>query len=154
MKLFFYIVLIIFSDSCKSAKPIVSPRDVSKDDSLLISLEKTACYGTCPEYSLTIYRSGRTIYEGKRHVEKIGNFEKKISEKEVKELIKAFEEAEFFNLLNEYVEQISDFPTTFLSFNYEGKSKKIKDYYGAPEKLKKLEKIVENIGKDDGWEKK
>ena len=44
-------------------------------------------------------------------------------------------------MLNEYTEKITDLPTTYIQI----KEKKIKDYYGAPKKLKDLEKLIEEI---------
>ena len=41
---------------------------------------------------------------------------------------------------------------TFQLPGFGDKSKTVKDYYGAPENLKNLEKLVEGIAEsDDGW---
>jgi hypothetical protein len=38
----------------------------------VIRLERTACYGTCPAYKVTIYGTGAIIYEGKSYVRVVG----------------------------------------------------------------------------------
>jgi hypothetical protein len=44
-------------------------------------------------------------------------------------------------MLDEYSEKITDLPTTYIQI----KEKKIKDYFGAPKKLKDLETLIEEI---------
>ena len=48
---------------------------------------------------------------------------------------------DFQNLKNEYTDNITDLPTTYIMVQ----NKKIKDYYGAPKKLKELEKMINEI---------
>ena len=35
---------------------------------VVITLERTACFGVCPVYKLTIYGDGRVLYDGIRFV--------------------------------------------------------------------------------------
>ena len=42
---------------------------------------------------------------------------------------------------NEYTEPITDLPTTFITIN----NKKIRDYFGAPETLKELEDLIDQM---------
>ena len=50
--------------------------------------------------------------------------------------------------------QVTDLPTTWVTFSDGTTKKSIKDYFGAPEALKNLEKMVEAIAEqDDGWVK-
>lgn len=37
-------------------------------DKIPISLEQTACYGTCPAYKVTIHGDGNVVYVGNNHV--------------------------------------------------------------------------------------
>jgi hypothetical protein len=119
-----------------------------------ISLEKTECYGTCPVYSITIYGTGKVLYEGKRFVKKEGKYEKQLSQRQTSKIFNAFECASFFDFNSEYTAGISDLPTTYVTFQHRGFKKKITDYYGGPDELKKLEKMVEDIAmSDEGWSK-
>ena len=47
----------------------------------------------------------------------------------------------FTNMKEEYSEPISDLPTTFIQI----KDKKIRDYTGAPKRLKDLEKLIDRL---------
>ena len=49
---------------------------------------------------------------------------------------------------------ITDLPSTYISFTHKGQTKKIRDYYGAPDKLTELEDLLNKIAlKKDGWKK-
>ena len=49
-------------------------------------MTRTACYGTCPQYKITIYHHGLVRYEGKMFVDKIGCFEAMLSDRLIHEI--------------------------------------------------------------------
>lgn len=116
-------------------------------------MERTQCYGDCPVYKVYILENGNAYYFGKQNVEKTGVFKASVSEEEMQELIDLFQNYDFFEFEKRYVDMISDLPTTYIYFSYNGESKKITDYHGAPEKLKKLEKEVDAFVESLSWEK-
>jgi hypothetical protein len=98
--------------------------------------------GNCPVFRAEIYKNGFVVYEGKQFVNRIGMYTGKLSSGEMDRLERAFAEAEFFTFKDEYVQPWTDLPTTYIFFSDGKKNKRIKDYYGAPEALKKLEQLV------------
>lgn len=133
----YLLVLILFISSCfnfTKQKELQSPKKI-------ISLEKTACFGRCPVFKIIIYNNGECLYNGIKFVKKSGEYNLKINEREVDEILSQAKEIGFDNLKNEYSERITDLPTTYIMIN----NKKIKDYYGAPTELKDLEKLIEKI---------
>jgi len=118
-----------------------------------IEMSKTACFGTCPVYTIKIDINGDAAYLGEQHVEKIGRFKKKFSSSETKRLFETFDNSNFWKFENKYIDGPTDFPTTYLTYNKEKQNKKIEDYYGGPQELKDLEKIVQEFANSDGWEK-
>ncbi|MBX9850224.1 MAG: hypothetical protein K2X86_00525 [Cytophagaceae bacterium] len=142
-----FLSLLILSPACK-----MHPVSSNSFDSSVIIMEKTECYGYCPVYSITIDGTGKVIYEGKKHVKKVGKFERQLSGKEISTIFSAFEHSDFFKLQNEYTAGVSDMPTVYVTFEHQGQKKKITDYYGAPESLKKLEELVEKVAlSEEGW---
>jgi len=123
------------------------------EENILISMEKTACRGHCPVYSIIIYKNGFARFEGKEHVNKIGEYKTKISKDELNRLSELFEENDFFNFENSYTSLYKDLPTTYIYFSFKGKSKRIKDYDGAPEKLKEIEKEIAKLIDSLKWKK-
>ena len=106
---------------------------------IIIALERTACYGDCPVYKIEIYKDNSGIYHGKRFVQKIGYYNFQLTKSEVLNILQTADDIEFNKMKNEYIEAISDLPTTFICI----KEKKIKDYFGAPKTLKELEELID-----------
>ncbi len=119
----------------------------------MITLQKTSCYGKCPVYIIEIYENGIIKLNGIKNLDKIGFYTKSITQQEVESLRKEFLNANFFDFMDEYTSKKTDLPTTYISFEHEGKFKKIKDYSDAPEELRKLERLIENIVNSEGWKK-
>ena len=76
-----------------------------RDADVTITLERTACYGTCPVYKLTITGDGMVVYEGRDFVEVKGEQTSSISPAQVQDLVDAFEQANFLSL-HDYTEQV------------------------------------------------
>jgi len=133
----YLLVFILFFSSCfnlTKQKELQSPK-------IIISLEKTACFGRCPVFKIIIYNNGEALYNGKKFVKKVGEHDLKVSKREIDKILSKAKKIGFNNLKNEYSERITDLPTTYIMIN----NKKIKDYYGAPSELKDLEKLIEKI---------
>src|SRR2546430_1156203 len=54
---------------------------------VIITLKRTVCYGTCPDYELTIYGNGTVVYEGYRYVAVTGRHSSSIPHERVKQLV-------------------------------------------------------------------
>ena len=116
-----------------------------------ISLDRTACFGSCPDYSLTIYGNGTVIYEGRNFVVVTGKQSATIPEQDVRNLVGYFYDINYFSLRDEYTAQVTDLPTTTTSIKIDGRFKQVIDYYGAPEELVSLEAKIDEVGKSDRW---
>jgi hypothetical protein len=130
-------------------------KDIVDLDSVIITLERTACYGFCPIYSLTIHGDGTVLYEGEDYVETVGKAETVISTKKVKQLISEFDKIDYDSLKDSYTERtITDAPSVITSITRNGKTKTIEHYHGdfdAPEKLTELEDKIDEIVNSDQW---
>ena len=119
---------------------LIKKTDTSEIE-LIISLQRTACFGTCPIYKIEIYSDGSGTYTGTRFVENIGSSKFQLSKTAVKTILSEAETIGFANMKEEYSEPISDLPTTFIQI----KDKKIRDYVGAPKTLKNLENLIDQL---------
>ena len=131
------LVLLIFS-SCSA------PRTIADED-VLIELQRTPCYGTCQVYTVKIDKNGKGLFEGVENVDKIGMFSFSLSQDELMEIENAFHQVDFYQLKKIYDAEVSDLPTTYISYNKDGNRKKIMDYYGAPSALRTLENNIESL---------
>jgi len=83
--------------------PIASPTENVFSD-LVITMERTACHGTCPIYKLTIQGNGNVIYEGQDFVLVKGKQTASLNPAQIQELVSAFEQTKFFTL-SDYTHQ-------------------------------------------------
>jgi hypothetical protein len=126
------------SFSCSGPKTIT-------DEDLLIELKRTPCYGYCPVYTIKIAKTGKGLFEGVENVEKTGIYSFSLRQEELAELENAFRQIDFYGLRDIYHAEVSDLPTTYITYIKGGKRKKIMDYYGAPEELRSLENRIEEL---------
>ena len=146
-----FISVTTLSIGCSSA--ITPVPDNIKE--VVITLERTACYGVCPVYALTIHGDGRVIYEGIRCVKIEGIRTTTISEDEIKQLIVEFQKIDYFSLEGSYEERnATDMPSVYTSLTVNGKTKTVRHYHGdfnAPKKLTELENKIDLVVNSDEW---
>ncbi len=146
MKRLIYITVLLVFCSCAATK------NYTQDD-ILFSMKKTSCYGPCPVYEMKIYKNGFVKLTAEEHLDLKGEFYTKLPGSKVKTLVSKFEEAGFFEMEGQYTSIIKDLPTTWVYFSNEGRQKKIKDYDGAPESLRDLEKELSSLLESEDWKK-
>ena len=117
---------------------------------ILITIERGACFGSCPIYSAQIYADGTVVYVGKNHVKTIGEQRFKISQERIQTLIKEFERIDYWSLKDKYETDengmsVTDLPTTTTSICLNGKTKRVVNYYHAPKKLDELEDKIDSV---------
>ena len=125
----FLISISVFFDARPSSEAV---------ENAVITIERTVCFGSCPDYALTIYGNGTVNYEGRNFVAVTGKRTAGISPGNVRELVNTFCDIHYFSLRDKYMDQVTDLPTTTTSISVDGRFKKIVDYYGPPEELKQL----------------
>ena len=121
----------------------------SKDT--MVEVSKTACFGRCPVYTFTLHGDGSATFNGKRFVEPEGQHRRTYAADTVNAVFKELIQADLYQYEDEYTDQVTDLPTTYLTFKHEGKEKKIKLYYGFPKELEALASRLHELAMTDGW---
>ena len=67
---------------------VVRSEKCEKD--IVITIQRSSCFGYCPVYSAEIYANGEVVYVGKENVKEIGERRFQISQETVQQLIKEF----------------------------------------------------------------
>jgi hypothetical protein len=121
----------------------------------VITLERTACFGTCPVYTVTIFDDGSVVYNGTNFVDVEGEQTVQIDPEIVKTAVKVFEDAGYFDWNDEYMNMtVTDQPYVTISVTRDGETKKISHYYGdenAPLALTYVEAWVDIIASTEQW---
>ncbi len=138
-----FLLFAIFSIACSQNTML------SAEETAIFELQKTPCYGTCPVYTLRLAKDGRASLEAEKFIEKEGLYRAKFAKNEVKTLIEEFEAANFKDFEDKYTSEMSDKPTTYVTF----RDKRIMNYDNAPQALKELEKLLTDLVDRPEWEK-
>jgi hypothetical protein len=126
----------------------------------VITLRRTACFGTCPIYSLEILQDGRVHYNGKGFVAVVGRQDAQISPAAVQALIESFLRIDYFDLKDVYQTHqnpdgtstwITDLPTTYTSLRVGSRTKSVTDYAFSPDKLRMLELEIDRVANSHRW---
>jgi hypothetical protein len=134
------LALCLFADNGRAESPVTK-----------ISLERTACFGTCPVYKITVYSDGKVEYEGKGYVKEKGGRTSRISERDFVRLMKKVDEIGFFELKDRYDGRITDLPTRITTVIKGDVSKTVRNYYGGPESLYALEQLIDEVTNSAQW---
>jgi ankyrin repeat protein len=158
--------LLVASCNSQSSFPDV------RNDKLLISLQRTACYGSCPDYKVTIDGQGNVVFttrppldggDSEVHrefsnfsgVRVSGTYPTVISKADVASLLQKFKAADFFSLKDEYSAAVTDNPTYILSIDTGNGSKTVVDYVGEkagmPRVVTTLQDAVDKMAGTDRW---
>jgi hypothetical protein len=123
--------------------------------SVMLSLERTACYGRCPIYKVTVLRDGTVRWEGVEFVKVTGKATAKLPAATLAALADAFKRADYFALADDYTHRdMTDHPSAVLSYADGGKKKAIRHYHGdhsAPAQLSELESRVDELVGTAKW---
>jgi hypothetical protein len=103
-----------------------------------VVMQRTACLGSCPVYTVKIFSSGDVIYDGDEEVTITGHHVARIGLAELRNLADAFEHINFYSLHDSYrskndgcVESRSDYPAVEIVIGRAGKPKKVYYDYGC-----------------------
>jgi hypothetical protein len=122
---------------------------------LEIYMEKTACEGPCPVYSVSVQGDGVVRYSGKTCVNVVGEQSAEISVEAMQELVKAFYEYDFFSLEDAYVEDVQDIPSVLIRFTRHNEIKQVfvqvYDPGKVPQAFTQIEKTIDKIANTQQW---
>jgi hypothetical protein len=146
MTIRFRIVLLVVLAS------LVAPRTYAGDragDSsrAWINIERTACYGTCPQFTLRIAADGGVVYDGKRFVMRRGVAERRLRPAEVDKLRRAVDQSGFAKLETHCCDCVTktDAPSTLLDIADQNGLRSIRHYHGCASVPKSLSVLEESI---------
>lgn len=126
-----------------------------------VTLERTACFGSCPVYTIAVTPAGEIRYEGREHVRKLGAATGKVSRARVEALVSEFERAGYFSFAERYTSSelacgryVTDSPSAITSVTLGGRTKRVTHDYGcggAPGALVVLERRIDEALNSGQW---
>ena len=127
----------------------------------VITLERTACFGSCPVYTISVTSSGAVQYEGRAHVRKLGTATGQVPRERVDGLLSELERGGYFTFAERYTSPetacgryATDSPSVITSATVRGHTKQITHDYGcggAPGSLVVLEQRIDEALNSGQW---
>lgn len=155
-----YCLLVLLAcASCKSTKTQESANNSNIKTSgspaphtELITMEKGACHGTCPIYTLVIYNDGIAEMNGRRFCGKIGPHTTQLSNIELNLLQQKISMLDMATYPEKIESMIPDFPSTKITcYDSEQKSKSVWWRNGAPDELTEMSVMLDKFRTDLDW---
>jgi hypothetical protein len=120
-----------------------------------ITMQRTVCYGRCPDYTIEINKNGMTTYTAVRFNEDTGIYQKNIGSKKAKQIFSEFASYRVDTCSERYEKIISDLPGLIFTIKYANRTQKIANANFGPAFLKSLAETMDTYGKKsgNGWKK-
>lgn len=144
------ILLVLCLSACSNAKRAQKSIEVNSTD--FVSLARTSCFGTCPVYTVIIYGDGKVNFEGRKHVNPVGQFEAQMSKESLKQLFVHIESLAWKDYPEVYPIDNVDFPQFVLKYNRGNTTYTVKANSLAAEELIALSKQIDLEISDLSWE--
>lgn len=147
-KIYRLFIILFFFSFCTSYKVLRKSNHNSKinDNELFVKMQRTACYGTCPQYTISIYANGLIQYNGKAFVDKINCFQTMLDQHLILEIQTQLKDVNFFSFKNEYLSPITDIPSVILEVYEKNYGRHVViDRLNGPEELKNTHNLIDSI---------
>jgi len=150
----------VFAFACGSATPAPPPPSnhggtPGGGHEHLASIERTACFGWCPIYKLTVYRDGVVEYDGDSYVKTKGKATGQLTVEQLTAIDELFQKNGYMGFADTYTDaSVTDMPSVHTSYSAGGKTKSIQHYLGdqhAPEQLSTVEEGLDHIVQVERW---
>ncbi len=139
-----------FNFSCKSSQKALSQQEI-QDLPKVLEYARSACFGKCPHFDLSIHENGWMIFDGKRFTKQEGIAIDKLSKEELTQLIADCRAADLWKYQSEYGMNVSDLPTISIHFFEKEKDKKVKWKMRAPTALPTLSNKIMQLVYARDW---
>ncbi len=131
---------------------VESQQKIDFPENAVARIQRTACFGRCPIYTLTVYEDGTVLYQAEKWVEKEGTFQGKADPEWFKKLLAKAEEVGYFNMKNKYdSEGVTDLPSVITTLRRDDELKQIVNRYQGPEALADFEKYFDSLYLKLNW---
>lgn len=115
------------------------------------SIVRTACFGTCPIYNMTIYSDGYVEYNGIRFVPKLGEQTGQIPVDQLQHFVDKANEIEFMEMEDEYDSPITDLPSATTTIVLNGKKKSVRRRHNYPQRILQFEVLFDDLIETVEW---
>lgn len=120
-----------------------------------ITLQRSSCFGSCPDYRVEVHGDGSVVYVGANYVAFNGRHTGLVKQENVIDLVNLFAQADYYSLRDEYVASVTDCSTYTTALEIDGRRKQVVDYVGLhvgmPETVSRIENQIDRLSGSERW---
>ncbi|MFK8007979.1 MAG: DUF6438 domain-containing protein [Saprospiraceae bacterium] len=136
-----------------------SPKSISElsKNYRVVTMQKTGCYGKCPDYEFVLQSNGDAIYIGKKNVARLGRYTAHAKAGFIFSIKSEIKEGHFFKMSTVYPSNekfIKDLPDTYLMVSDNINQIIIRNNHDAPTELIEFQNKIESMIEELEWVKK
>jgi len=137
--------------------------DLSTDD-LEIMIQRTACFGPCPIYTVYVRGDGSVSFVGQDYTDVIGSVDDTLTDEQLFQIAFELDRSRFFDVveIDECEELWTDASSVMLWIKWQGKERRVERYLGckkrppdpAPALSRRIDEIINTAQWIGDWRKK
>lgn len=158
LKIWFLMTFFLALVGCKShqsaaEKEAKVSKTIAISDSLLVKIKREACFGRCPQYYATIYKTGWAEYYGEMNVRKVGQWYARLTNEQLIYLNEAIRKYRIEELDSAYSNPyLADFPVYYLWVSDKKPRKEIMlNHESLPAEISEFTQILEGLLDELDW---
>jgi hypothetical protein len=141
------------AEKCPANEVVSPPSSTRRED--FVELSRSGCYGSCPVYTVRVYRDGRVEWHGIRFVKAAGDRRGSVDPALASQIIEQFRSERFWSLCGLYSRSVTDSATVSLTANINREEKEVVDYAGSgPAWIGDLVHAVDDLANFHRWLRK
>lgn len=118
-----------------------------------IGLERTPCFGTCPDYLVTLGADGAATYHGGRFAPRHGDYRADVPAAEFARVASRLGERGFFAMDSAYTQNVTDLPSATLTVTSATGNHAVMCYgFGCPPAFHQLAALVDSVADGLSWD--
>jgi len=118
-----------------------------------VTLERTPCFGSSPDYRVRFDADGTAGYHGGRFAPRKGEYRATLALDEFHRLTARFDTLGFFALDSVYSQNVTDLPTYILTASTAGGDRSVRCYgFGCPKAFHELAALVDTLTDQLHWD--
>lgn len=117
------------------------------------SMERTSCFGVCPQYRIYSDTTGAIYYTGILNVSKVGTYVCADGSSMIKNVYRRAVGIKYWELEERYDPGVVDLPSTITQMKSGKNNKTIENVMDAPASLTGLENLIDSLAKGMDWKK-
>ncbi len=155
MKKVIFLALVVITMAPLLSWAIRVKKKVKSSPIISVSMQRTACFGKCPEYIINMDNKGNVTYTGIRNTPSLGVYKKNIGYPATMNILYSLNQNQVDTCSKLYQARIQDLPGIMYTITYKDSSKRILGAEFGPDFLKETAEAMDKIGKptDKTWKR-